>query len=95
MHNAKNEREDDGPYSYENDLKAPLGATKVGDTALTLNSKETINETLANNFCIPFEFSQYTQPNYPFGLKENLRVKVVLNSADYIVLANAATKYTI
>ena len=41
----------------ETGLKARLGATKVGDTALTLSTEETaIKKTLGNKFYIPLDF---------------------------------------
>ena len=82
----------------ETGLKGRLGATKVGDTALTLNTEETaIKKTFGNKFYIPLDFGIFKQPVYPFGLKEPLKVKLVFNSAVNIILATGDkdAKYTI
>ena len=97
---TSNERQDallQGIQS-ETGLKARLGSTKVGDTALTLSTEETaIKKTLGNKFYIPLDFGIFKQPVYPFGLKESLKVKLVFNSAENIILATGDkdAKYTI
>ena len=79
LYMTSNEREDallQGNQS-KTGLKARLGATKVGDTALTLSTEEkAIKETLSNKFCIPLDFDIFKQPVYPFGLKEPLTLLV-------------------
>ena len=49
------------------------------------------------NFSIPLDFDIFKQPVYPFGLKEPLKVKLVFNSAENIILATGDkdAKYTI
>ena len=100
LYMTSNEREDALLQGIQNEtgLKARLGATKVGDTALTLSTEEkAIKETLGNKFCIPLDFGIFKQPVYPFGLTESLRVKLVFNSASNIILATGDkdAKYTI
>ena len=100
LYMTSNEREDALLQGIQNEtgLKARLGATKVGDTSLTLNAEEkAIKETLGNKFCMPLDFGIFKQPVYPYGLKEPLRVKLVFNSASNIILATGDkdAKYTI
>ena len=100
LYMTSNERQDallQGIQS-ETGLKARLGATKVGDTALTLSTEETaIKKTLGNKFYIPLDFGIFKQPVYPFGLKDSLKVKLVFNSSETVILAagDKDTKYTI
>ena len=100
LYMTSNEREDallQGIQS-KTGLKARLGATKVGDTALTLSMEEkAIKETLGKKFCIPLDFDIFKQPVYHFGLNEPLKVKLVFNSVENIILATGDkdAKYTI
>ena len=50
-------------------------------------TKKAIKATLGNKFYIPLDFGIFKQPVYAFGLKDTLKVKLVFNSDENIILA--------
>ena len=66
-----------------NDLKACAGAKKGNGTALTVITKE---NAIENTFVIPFDFDFFKNLAYPYRLKENLIVKLELNSSEKVIL---------
>ena len=61
-------------------LKARVGATKADGTALTLTKEENaIKEKVSNRFSIPLDFDFFKHPTYPYGLREDLIVRIELN----------------
>ena len=48
---------------------------------------------LDNEFCIPLDFGIFKQPVYHFGLYSLLKVKLVFNSAENIILANFCLEF--
>ena len=79
-------------------LKARVGATKADGTALTVTTEENaIKKTVSNRFLIPLDFDFFKHPTYRYGLREDLIVRLELNSAKKILLAStdAAATYKI
>ena len=76
-------------------LKVRVGATKADGTALTVTTEENaINKTVSNRFLIPLDFDFFKHPTYPYGLREDLVVRLELNSPEKILLASADTAAT-
>ena len=76
-------------------LKARVGATKADGTALTVTTEENaIKKTVSNRFLIPLDFNFFKHPTYPHGLREDLIVRLELNSAKKILLASGDTAAT-
>ena len=70
-----------------NGLKARLGAKKADGTALTLTTQENvIKKTFDKRFAIPLDFDFFKHPVYPYGLKEDLIVRLELNSSEKVLL---------
>ena len=65
-----------------NGLKARVGAKKADGTALTVKTQEnTIEKTFDKWFAIPLDLDFFRHPVYPYGLKEDLIVRIELNSS--------------
>ena len=63
-----------------NSLKARVGAKKADGTALGVTNQESaIKKTFDNRFSIPLDFASFKHPVYPYGLKEDLIVRLELN----------------
>ena len=74
-----------------NGLKAQVGAKKADGTALTLTTqKNAIKKTFDKRFVIPLDFDFFKHPVYPYGLKEDLIVRLELNSAEKVILCTSA-----
>ena len=70
-----------------NALKARVCAKKADDTALTTATQENaIKKTLDNRFAIPLDFDFLKHPVYPYGLRENLIVRLELYSSEKVIL---------
>ena len=70
-----------------NGLKARLGAKKADGTALTLTTQENaIKKTFDQRFAIPLDFDFFKHPVYPYRLKEDLIVRLELNSSEKVLL---------
>ena len=81
-----------------NGLNARVGAKKSDGTALTVTTQENaIKKTLDKRFAIPLDFDFFKHPVYPYGLKEDLIVRLELNSSEKVILCtgdtNAAYRY--
>ena len=75
-----------------NGLKAQVGAKKADGTALTATTQENaIKKTLDRWFAIPLDFDFLKYPVYPYGLKENLIVRLALNSSEEVILCPGDT----
>ena len=62
-----------------NGLKARAGAKKADGTALAVTAKENaIKKTFGKRFAILLDFGFFKHPVYPYGLKEDLIVKLEL-----------------
>ena len=65
-----------------NGLKAWVGAKKADGMALTLTTQDNaIKKTFDKRFAIPLDFDFFKHQVYPYGVKENLFVRLELNSA--------------
>ena len=78
-----------------NGLKTQVGAKKVDSTALTVTTQENaIKKTLDKRFAIPLDFDFFKHPVYPYGLKEDLIVRLELNSSEKVILCTGDTNAT-
>ena len=78
-----------------NGLKVRLGAKKADGTALTMTTQENaIKKTLDKKFAIPLDFDFFRHPVYPYGLKEDLIVRLELNSIWKVILCTGETSAT-
>ena len=60
-----------------NGLKTRVGAKKADGTAVTVTTQENaIKETFGKRFAIPLDFDFFKHPVYPYGLKENLIIRL-------------------
>ena len=92
---SKKEREErllEGIQSA-NGLKARVGAEKAEDgAALILTTQENaIKKTFGKRFEIPLDFDFFKYPVYPYGLKEELIVRLELNSPGKVILCTGDT----
>ena len=70
-----------------NGLKARAGAKKADGTALTVTMQENaIKKAFDKWFEIPLDFNFFRHPVYPYGLKEDLIVRLELNSSEKLIL---------
>ena len=53
-----------------------------------------IKETLDKRFAIPLDFDFFKHPVYPYGLKEDLIVRLELNSSEKVILCTGDTNAT-
>ena len=78
-----------------NGLKAQVGAKKSDDTALTVTTQENaIKKTFDKRFATPLDFDFFKHPLYPYGLKEDLIVRLELNSSEKVILCTGDTSGT-
>ena len=73
-----------------------MGRCKKSDgTALTVTTQENaIKRTLDERFAIPLDFEFFKHPVYPYGLKEDLIVRLELNSSEKVILCTGDTSAT-
>ena len=73
-----------------------MGRCKKSDgTALTVTTQENaIKRTLDERFAIPLDFEFFKHPVYPYGLKEDLIVRLELNSSEKLILCIGDTAAT-
>ena len=78
-----------------NGLKAQVGAKKADGTALAVTIQENaIKKTFDKRFTIRVDFDFFRDPVYPYGFKEDLIVRVELNSAEKVILCTGDTNST-
>ena len=53
-----------------------------------------IKKTLGKRFAIPLDFDLFKHPVYPYGLKEDLIVRLELNSSGKVILCTGDTSAT-
>ena len=69
-----------------------MGAKKADGTALAVTTQENaIKKTFDKRFAIPLDFDFFKRPVYPYGLKEDLIVKLELNSSEKVILCTGDT----
>ena len=79
-----------------NGLKACAGPKNADGVALTVTTQENaIKKTFDERFTIPFNFDFFKNHVYPYGLKEDLIVRLKLNSSERVILCtrDAAATY--
>ena len=60
-------------------MKARVEAKKADGTAITITTQENgAKETFNKRFAIPLDFDLLKHPMYPYGLKEDLLVRLEL-----------------
>ena len=78
-----------------NGLKARVGAKKADGMALKMTTQENaIKKTLDKRFAIPLDFDFFKHPMYPYGLKEDLIVRLELNFSEKVILCTGDTSGT-
>ena len=78
-----------------NGLGGRVGAKKADGTALVMTDQENaIKKTFDKRFAIPLDFDFFKHPVYPYGLKEDLIVRLELNSAEKVILCTGDTNAT-
>ena len=76
-------------------LKARVGAKKADRTALTMTTQENaIKKTFDKRLSVPLDFDFFRHPIYPYGLREDLIVRLELNSSEKVVLCTGDTPAT-
>ena len=76
-------------------MKVQLGAKKADGTALVLTTQENpIKKTFNKRFAIPLDFDFFKHPVYPYGLKEDLIVRLELNSSEKVISCKGDTNAT-
>ena len=78
-----------------NGLKARMGAKKTDGTALTMTTQENaIKKTFDKRFSIPLDFDFFKHLVYPYSLKEDLTVRLELDSLEKVILCTGDTSAT-
>ena len=78
-----------------NSLKVRVGSKKADGTSLTMTTQENaIKKTFDKRFAIPLDFDFFKHPVYPYGLKEDLIVRLELNSSEKVVSCTGDTSAT-
>ena len=78
-----------------NGLKAQLEVANANGTALTVTTQENaIKKTFDKRFATPLDFDFFKHPVYPYGLKEDLTVRLELNSSEKVILCTGDTSAT-
>ena len=78
-----------------NALKTRVGAKKADGTALTVTiQKKAIRKTFDKRIAILLDFDFFKHPVYPHGFKEDLVVRLELNSSEKVVLCTGDTNAT-
>ena len=69
-----------------------MGAKKADGTALTITTQENaIKKAFDKRFAIALDFEFCKHPVYPYGLKEDLIVRLELNSSEKVILCTGDT----
>ena len=64
-----------------------MGAKKADSTTLAVTTQEnSTKRTFDKRFAIPLDFDFFKHPVYPYGLKEDLIVRLELNSSEKVIL---------
>ena len=69
-----------------------MGAKKAGGRALTVTTQENaIKKTFDKRFAMLLDFDFFKNPVCPYGLREDLIVRLELNSAGKVILCSGDT----
>ena len=72
-----------------------MGAQKADGKALAVTTQENvIKKTFDKRFVIPLDFNFFKHPVYPYGLNEDLIVRLELNSSEKVILCTGDTSAT-
>ena len=72
-----------------------MSAKKADGMALTIKTHENaIKKTFDKRFAIPLDFDFSKYPVYPYSLKEDLIVRLELNSSEKVILCTGDTAAT-
>ena len=64
-----------------------MSVKKADSTTLAVTTQEnSIKRTFDKRFAIPLDFDFFKHPVYPYGLKEDLIVRLELNSSEKVIL---------
>ena len=75
-----------------NGLKPRLSVKIADSTALTMATQENaIKKAFDKRFAVPLDFDFFKHPVYPFRLREDLFVRLELNSSEKVVLCTGDT----
>ena len=78
-----------------NGLTARVGVNKADGTSLTVTTQENaIKKTFHKRFTIPLNFDFFKHPVYPYGLNEDLIVRLELSSSEKVLLYTGDTNVT-
>ena len=78
-----------------NGLKVRVRAQKSNGTELTVTTQENaIKKTFDKRFAVRLDFDFFKHPVYPYGLKEDLIVRLELNSSEKVILCTGDTNAT-
>ena len=78
-----------------NGLKVRTGVKQADGTALALTTLENaIKKKFGKRLAVPLDFDFFKHPIYPCGLKENLIVRLELNSSEKVILCTGDTTAT-
>ena len=78
--------------SYFQGIQSVNDLKKADGTTLTLTTQENpIKKTLHKRLAIPLDFDFFKYLVYPYGLKEDLIVRIELNSAKHVILCTEDT----
>ena len=78
-----------------NGLKVRVGTDKAGGTVLTVTTQENaIKKSFDKRFAVPLNFDFFEHPVYPYGLKEDLIVRLELNYSEKVILCTGDTAAT-
>ena len=67
-------------------------AKKADGTARTVTTQENaIKKTFDKRFAIPLDFDFFKHPVYPYSLKEDLSIRLSLNSSEKVILCTGDT----
>ena len=68
---------------------------KTDDTALTVTTQENaVKKTFDKRFAIMLDFNFFKHPVYSYGLKEDLIIRLELNSSEKVILCTRDTNAT-
>ena len=78
-----------------NGLKACVVAKKADGTAIIVTTQENaIKKTFGKRFAVPLDLPFFKHPLYPYGIKEDLIVRLELNSSEKVILCTLSKKGT-